>query len=340
VIDAGWLTSLLRDSGALSEGSLVESIAVRESDAFNSATVFARVTYRGADPALPTRLVIKRPSSAQWSRDAAVVEAQFYRHLFTVPSHPPVVPACLAATDDCLVLADLSPTHTAPVTRSQSIALAGVPTMDALESAVDTLAALHSHWWRRDPGPFPVATWWGSSQEFDRYARHRREAWDRVAAEVPAPARSVYSHVFSRMDRFGARLLARRSGPLTLVHGDAYLSNFLVPAASPGLGVLLDWQSPSVDIGALDLANMCATFWTRSQRREYEDRVLRRYRAALGVPGYSYDDLLADYRIGVADWLLVPVQDAADGSRRDYWWPKMSCLLDAFEDHGASSLFD
>src|SRR5262249_22695089 len=142
VIDPAWLTSLLRDSGALPEGS-VESVAARESDAFNSATVFARVTYRGADPSLPTRLVIKRPSPAQWSRDAAVVEANFYRHLATFASHPPVVPACLAATDDCLVLADLSATHTAPVTRAQSIALAGVPTMDALDSAVDTLAALH-----------------------------------------------------------------------------------------------------------------------------------------------------------------------------------------------------
>jgi hypothetical protein len=341
VIDASRLTELLRDSGALDGGSSVATVDVRASDAFNSATVFARVTYRGAHASLPTRLVIKRPSSAEWSQAAAVVEANFYRHLATLAAHPLVVPACLAATDDCLVLADLSSTHSAPVTRSQSIALVGVPTMDALDSAVDTLAALHSFWWRRDPGPFPVATWWGSAQEFDAYARHRRDAWDRVAAELPAPARSVYSFVFSRLDRFGARLLeSRRNGPLTLVHGDAYLSNFLVPLASPGLGVLLDWQSPSVDIGALDLANMCATFWTRSQRREYEERVLRRYHAALGRPDYPYEDLMADYRIGIADWLLVPIQDAADGSRRDYWWPKMSCLLDAFVDHGAETLFD
>src|SRR5262245_49512359 len=339
VIDAARLTGLLRDSGVLGDG-YVSSVAVRSSDAFNSATVFARVTYRGADPALPTRLVIKRPSPAEWSRKAAVVEANFYRHLATLSGHPPVVPRCLAATDDCLVLADLSATHAAPVTRSGSIALAGVPTMDALECAVDTLAALHSYWWQRDPGPFPVATWWSDEPTFDGYARHRRQAWDRVAADVPEPARSVYDFVFARLDRFGSRLLSRRTGPLTLVHGDAYLSNFLVHARGPGWGVLLDWQSPSVDIGALDLANMCATFWTREQRRGYEELVLRRYHAALRRPDYPYDDLMADYRIGVADWLLVPVQDAADGSRRDYWWPKMSCLVDAFADHGAAALFD
>lgn len=84
---------------------------------------------------------------------------------------------------------------------------------------------------------------------------------------------------------------------------------------------------------------MCATFWTREQRRGYEQRVLRRYHRALGRPDYRYEDLLADYRIGVADWSTVPVQDAADGSRRDYWWPKMCCLLDAFSDHDAADLF-
>lgn len=215
VLDAAGLTGLLRDSGALRAGE-VTSVAVRTSDAFNSATVFARVTYRGADPPLPTRLVIKRPSAAGWSRAAAVVEAGFYRHLATLGGHPAVVPTCLAATDDCLVLADLSATHVAPVTRSDSIALAGVPTMDALGSAVDTLAALHSYWWRREPGPFPVATWWGDAAAFDAYARRRRQAWDRVAAEVPAPARSVYEFVLGRLDRFGERLRrSRRTGPLT-----------------------------------------------------------------------------------------------------------------------------
>jgi phosphotransferase family enzyme len=339
VVDAAELTELLRAGGALGDGE-VASVVLRGSDAFNSATVFARVTYRNADPALPTRLVIKRPSEASWSRAAAVAEAGFYRFVATLPDHPPVVPPCLAATDDCLVLADLSATHVAPVTRAQSIALAGVPTMDALDAAVDALVSLHAYWWRRDPGPFEVASWWGDEAKFDAYAQRRRRSWSRIAGEVPEPARGRYESIVDGLDRFGERLRRmRRSGPLTMVHGDTYLSNFVVPAKGVGGGVLLDWQSPSIDIGALDLANMCATFWTREQRRACEERVLRRYHSTLARPDYGYEDLLADYRIGVADWSLVPVQDAADGSRRDYWWPKMCCLLDAFSDHDAAELF-
>ena len=328
MIDTEWLTQVL--------GEQVTSVEVRASDAFNSATVFAQVTYQDAGSGLPTRLVVKRPSEADWSRAAAVAEAGFYRYVGTLPDHPPVLPRCLAAADEYLVLADLSPTHSAPVTRAASIALDGVPTMDALESAVDALAALHAYWWGRDPGPFEVATWWGDERRFEAYAGRRRRSWERIAAEVPPPARAVYDLVFAGLDRFGERL-RDHDGPLTLVHGDAYLSNFLVPTS--GLGVLLDWQSPSVDIGALDLANMCATFWTREQRRGYEELVLRRYHTGLNRTDYPYGQLLSDYRIAVADWLLVPVQDAADGSRRDYWWPKMSCLLDAFADHGGAELF-
>jgi hypothetical protein len=43
----------------------------------------------------------------------------------------------------------------------------------------------------------------------------------------------------------------------------------------------------------------------------------------------------------VASWWGDAAQfDAyAQRRRRDYWWPEMSCLLDAFSDHGAADLF-
>jgi Ecdysteroid kinase-like family len=344
-VDAAWLTGVLRRAGALSRGE-VTSVALRASDAFNSSTVFVAATYQNADPGLPTRLVVKRPSAAPWSRAAAAEEARFYRHIATLPDHPPVVPPCLAADDTYLVLADLSVTHVEPVSRAETIANGGMPTPAALEAAVDALADLHRYWWRRDwttggPAvPFEIATWWGDQSSFDSYAGRRRRSWEAVRGEVPDGTREVYERVFDGLDRHYRRTLRPRlDGPLTLLHGDAYLSNFVVPIAGDGGAYLLDWQSPSIDIGALDLANMCATFWTREQRHSYEERVLRRYHARLAQPDYPYGALLADYRLGVADWLLVPVQDAADGSDRGYWWPKMSRLVDAFTDHQCGEFF-
>ena len=105
----------------------------------------------------------------------------------------------------------------------------------------------------------------------------------------------------------------------------------------------LHWQSPVVDIGGYDLANLCATFWTPEQRQEgqREQKILRRYHWALqsyGVQGYSWDDLIADYQAGLIYWLLVPVQDRRDGAPKEYWWPKMQCLAAAFREWRCETL--
>ena len=63
--------------------------------------------------------------------------------------------------------------------------------------------------------------------------------------------------------------------------------------------------------------------------------MLRRYYTVLRahrVNNYSWDDLLTDYQTGLIFWLLMPVQDRYDGSRKEYWWPKMQCLAAAFQN--------
>jgi aminoglycoside phosphotransferase (APT) family kinase protein len=321
-IDRAWLTAALRRCGVLTEGE-VTRLSVRRSDAFNSTTVFLRATYEGAET--PARLVLKRPSAAGWSRAAAAVEVRFYRQLAEWPDHPPITPPCLGTgepdDDPYVLLEDLSRTHVAPVTRDQTIALRGVPTTRQLDLAVDTIARLHAYWWMRATSPFPRA------EPFASVVERRQRAWLRVRAQLPQTARQFYEYILSR-----ASTVDTSDRPHTLVHGDAYLSNFLVPRKGNGPAILLDWQSPTMDIGALDLANLCATFWTREQRRTLESRVLHRYHETLDRGDYPYDQLRADYRIAVLDWLLVPVQDAADGASPAYWQPKMRCLLEAAKD--------
>lgn len=325
-----WLTDALKRSGVLSGGK-VTRLTVRVADAFNSTTVFVLATYQDATGSTPLRLVVKRPGMTEWSRVAAADEVRFYRLLAERPDHPAIVPPCLGTggldDDPYVLLEDLSRTHVAPVTRDKTIALRGVPAMRHLDLAADTLARLHGYWWQRATPAFPPA------EPFAHMVERRKRAWLRIGAQVPQAARQFYEYVLARASAIDAS-----SRPLTLVHGDAYLSNFLVPRKGNGAAILLDWQSPGADIGALDLANMCATFWTREQRRRLEPRVLRRYHDTLARVDYPYDELLADYRLAVLNWLLVPVQDAADGSRPSYWQPKMRCLIEAAEDHKVADL--
>jgi hypothetical protein len=34
----------------------------------------------------------------------------------------------------------------------------------------------------------------------------------------------------------------------------------------------------------------------------------------------------------------MPIQDGGDGAPHSYWWPKMQCLLAAFDDWGCAEL--
>ena len=122
-------------------------------------------------------------------------------------------------------------------------------------------------------------------------------------------------------------------GNLTLRHGDAYFANFLCARRADD-AVLVEWQSPEADHPGIDLALLLASFWTPDQRHEQsrERRCLRLYHRTLrnsGVSVYTWDDLLTDYRAGLLYWLLMPLQDAADGSPPSYWLPKLHCRAPA-----------
>ena len=194
----------------------------------------------------------------------------------------------------------------------------------------------------------------------------------------PDDLRELYARVLDHLEQHWQHYLEPRfqaRANLTLVHGDAYFANFMCPndpaagaedvhtsenrtrtntdergrgsiaRSEPvsGTTYLLDWQEPVVDIGGYDLANLCATFWTSEQRHaaQREQQILRRYHAVLqahGVRDYTWPDLLTDYRSGLIYWLLVPLQDRYDGSSKDYWWPKMQCLVTAFREWRCTDL--
>lgn len=295
---------------------------------FNSRT--ARVWANGQT------YFLKQPTSAPWSIEAAEDEARFYRLAASLPDHPPVVPRAVEVGERFLLLEDLSATHRPPRSRDQIITGEGMPSEPDQLAVVDTLARLQAFWWNHPrQGSLHPGYW--KSEGFARYAERRRASWLKVRNALPSKANETFERLFDGLPAHWERWLGPRVADgrgLTLLHGDAYFSNFLVPRDT-GHAYLIDWQCCCVDLGAGDLVNLMATFWTREQRREREQPMLRAFHRRLvdhGVAGYAFDDLLLDYRLGLVYWVLMPVQDAHDGSARSYWEPKLSCLLDAFED--------
>lgn len=361
-ITPDWLTAVLRDAGVLRAGA-VTSVTTEATGAFNSNTRRLVLDYSDDAPASsPAHLVVKQSIPEAWAQEAGIAEATFYQLVATLPDHPAVTVPCYAATydersgDSYLVLRDLTQTHRPPITREQQISIIeGVPRAEDIDAVVDTLARLHTYWWDHPElgtGRFEVGYWNRNVERFNEYLARRRTAWDQLAADerawFPAELRSLYERVLDHLPVHWERYLRPRFQPpskLTLVHGDSYFANFLCPR-TPGAGAtyLLDWQSPGVDIGGYDLANLCAAFWTSQQRNDQqrEERMLRRYHTGLqahGVTDYPWDELVTDYQTGLMFWVLMPIQDRYDGAPREYWWPKMQCVVAAFGEWHCETLF-
>jgi len=354
-VTPGWLTSVLGQSGALGMG-VVETVEWEATGAFNSATMRLHVGYSAdASTDAPTSLILKRNIAQQWAREAGADEVHFYQLVASLADHPRIIVPCFAAAhdeasgDSYLLLQDLSATHHPPVTRDQQISIVdAVPPAADIDAVVETLAQLHAYWWDSpllDSGQFTVGYWSRTREQFEQYLQRRTTSWRRVIEHegdwLPADVRALYEQTLARLPSHWERFVKPRFDAkrnLTLAHCDAYFANFLCPRTpAAGQTYLLDWQSPEFEIGGIDLANLLATFWISEQRHEgqREELALRRYYGALqahDVSHFTWDDLLIDYRLGLIVWLLAPVQDAADGTRKDYWWPKMQCLIAAFRD--------
>ncbi len=350
-----WLTAVLHQSGILLQGE-VTTLEAERTGAFNSHTWHLLLRYSDdISPDTPTHLVLKRNIQAAWGVEAGAEEVKFYNCVASLQDHPHIIPPCYGAAYDeesgnsYLLLQDLSATYQLPVTRDQQINIVeGVPEADYIESVVATLAKLHAYWWEHPllhTNMFDVGYWSRNTERFEQYFQRRAISWESLISGekewFPDDLHKLYEAVFTHLSDYWDKYLEprfRTKTSLTLVHGDAYFANFLCPKnPAKGTTYLLDWQSPCFDIGGYDLVNLCATFWTSEQRHEEqrEEKILRNYFTILqasGVKNYTWNDLLVDYKIGLIFWLLMPLQDRSDGAGKNYWWPKMQCLVAAFRE--------
>jgi hypothetical protein len=349
-----WLTAILHTHGALPQGRVV-AVEQRGNDAFNSAIVHLSVAYSEDAPSTaPQQLFLKRNVEAEWAKRAGAEEVAFYKLVAPCAKDLPMIIHCYVAEYDeasgtsYILLQDVSETHTPPVTRAQLIAYEGVPDQVQLEQVVDTVAQFHAFWWQHpllNRDVTDMVEYYSDQQQAQKF-------WDSfIAVEgtwFPADLRAMYEEALASLPQLWERFLAPRIPTytnMTMNHGDCYLSQFLCPN-TPTFGptYLVDFQGSNTDFGAYDLVFLFATFWTREQRKENnrEVQMLHRYHEELqshGVKGYSWDDLLIDYKVMLTYILFYPVWDQTNGSSKDYWWPKMQCLIAAYQDWECAALW-
>jgi hypothetical protein len=198
-----------------------------------------------------------------------------------------------------------------------------------------------------------VSDWYRDHAHYERRIADCARDWSSfistIGADFPADLRALYERTLEGLPRLWEPHLARRVATrvnLTLSNGDCYFAQFLCPndpgdSAEPTY--IIQFQGICTDLPAMDRVFLFATFWTPEQRREgnREQRLLCHHLDTLhahGITDYTWDDLLANYRFAVLFMILYPIWDQANGSSRDYWWPRLSCLTGAFRDLGCADL--
>ena len=304
-----------------------------------------RLQYDGDATTAPAHLLIKTPRTDGPVSfiDQGRRETAFY--VDVAPRSPrDSVPQCFDVTGrdgdgPCrVIIEDLSETHRAlgewPVP----------PSRGDCERLLSAYARFHAAWWDHGELGSSIGRFI-TNAEFDQLRADLAERWaaframlgDRLTAECA----DRFTRLLDAMPRFRQRYESRRG--LTIIHGDAHVWNALFRNDGAGSVTLVDWASWRIDTAARDLAYMMALHWYPERRARLEQPLLRHYHAellGLGVRGYDFDALVADYRLAVLRQIMVPVWQATAKLPAAVWWGHLERGMRAFEDLGCAALLE
>lgn len=331
-----WVTAVLRAAGRLAHGSVV-AVDRHTTEAFNSTVTHLHLTYSDSrDRAAPPRLILKLALPQPWAQAAGATEVAFYQAVSR--RRLGMLARCVAAEHDpetgraLLLLDDLDLTHEPATTRRRLVEAGPLPPAEALDGVIEALAGLHNAWWEVDPpAGVPRAAWLDAGPEFPRWAARSRAELDLLLRAAPGRVSrrslQVAEETVLALPHRRVHRVRHRASPgrwLTVVHGDCYLSNWLLPRPGVEAGpVAVDFQQVHQDSPGEDLAFLLGTFLTPAQRARHETRCLHRYLECLGRDGYRWPELLDDYRWALERMVVRAVWEHSHGSPDWYWRPKL-----------------
>ncbi|MFP6743166.1 MAG: phosphotransferase [Alphaproteobacteria bacterium] len=336
-----WLTARLREDGVLSSGAVTKVTAHKTNDWNMAASARVAIDYDdAANRQAPRSLFVKIMETADPYADFIPGEVAFYNE--PLPDTLPLAQCYGAGRDPVagvthVLLEDLSATH-----GHSKWPLP--PSLARCEAAVTALARIHGHWWKGDVS---------KSDEFgidrrlklERFAGHLpnlvAEFLAFVGEAAPLDRQEIVRSVCRRLpDLLDSRLFGGL--PITRNHGDPHFWNIMFAKDPARHGcIFIDWEDWQYNPPAFDLAYMMALHWYPDHRARHEEHLLRTYHDALLreiTTGYSWEQLMADYRLGHLHNFIVPLFQLNMGEPGEGWWPHVERLFLSYDDLDCGAL--
>ena len=342
-IDKVWLTTVLKKNGAL-RSSEIGSIDVDALPGTKSHIARIRIEYKAETRGgAPRSLILKTVEADAGFVTSSEVNyyVRDYRGLTAAP-----IPKCYAAhvADNgsySILMEDLSDTHEKDTSPSLEYGIA----------VATALARLHAYGWGEERinqlgGSIPDAS------KLDRYVGHVRRGLDSMLeatrTDIPDSWRQT---IFDIFQHHPGKMLGRTKDAIgfTIVHGDVNPGNIFYPIEE-GKVYFLDRQpftwSLTTWLGVSDLSYLMVQYWDPRVRRDLEMSVLREYHRELlanGVSCYNWGELLADYKLCVAQGLYTVTEwciKAEDRERMRWLWRlELERTMQAFFDLSRAELW-
>lgn len=355
-VTADWLTGALRAGGVIDEATTVEHVTcepVAAGVGFMGEVARLIPTYAsgaGSSGSGPATVIAKIPTQDQNVRSLLAParvferEARFYLDIAPQLEMVPTayhVAADFARDDYVLLMEDLGHLRTGDQI--------GGAAPDQAAAALECLGGVHAKFWRSarldDIAWMPRID--DPSMKIGReiYAASLPGFLEMFGGSLDPALTGVVErfgdNVHQVMDRFGAM-------PTTIVHFDYRLDNLFFDDSARGAESvrIIDFQASCKGGGAYDVGYFLSQNVATDVRREHEDELLRIYHAALaagGVSDYSFEQLRADYRVGVLYGWIIPVYavgtlDSSSDRAVALWTEVVRRAQAAMIDHDVASL--
>lgn len=314
-----WLTSALREAGAIQQARVAGHTQLAVSQGAAGVVTRLQIEYDRPEPGAPQSLVAKFASPYEPIRrllhglGGYNREIQFYRQFGDDSGIP--TPRCYYADIDdasgafALLLEDMGDARVPDASEAST---------EDIETAVRHLAPFHAKWWdhpRLRELEFLRYPGGAADQAFITLARGALAAAlpvarERFGTDLPAPLVAVAERL---QGNFAHLMEARREASrdsVTLVHGDFHPGQIFFPSEQGGRFAVFDWQTVSAGSGGDDLARIIATGLTPDQQRSCDWRLIELYHALLvqhGVTGYDIGRCREDFRLGLVTTVAINI---------------------------------
>ncbi len=318
-ITADWLNDALHENGFLRADKNIVAIeitpmAVGEGFQSDMARIFPK--YDGEDPALPSSIVAKLPTSYEPANYVAMLfntyerEIRFYKEV--APRSPIRSPRLILGEFDgeakryCLILEDCG-------CYSQVDQISGL-TEEQLGQVILKIADFHARWWNSpDLASIP---WMPGPRSLMAYALvdFYKGCWD-MAEKVPEflealppggkeAGLKIYENILWMVE-------TAKDDHLTITHFDFRGDNLFFDEGNEKDPVIVfDWQATSVYRGPIDIGYLMGGSISQELRHKVEKKMVQSYYQRLlekGVKNYSFEDCLYDYLGGLLLYAYIPV---------------------------------